>query len=657
MGKTNRRLRKPSSHTRLLSRIALWDVVWGGVSPLLAFLLRDGTLYNPELVAGYCGLSMLVSLFVFQWFQTGSPISRYYSMRDAVELLKACVLVAALSAVGLFLVSRLEDAPRSIPILSFFLLVSGLFAIRVMARLREFHSRAWAPGQAGKGQQVLIIGASRLAWFYSKMAEELAPGAFQIVAILDERPELKHRSLNGYPIIGTPAEFDRAVADYALHGVRIDQVVLATRQEDLSPVAWAEVARTCRERKIGLEVLPDRLTFAVPLQGDSRSASPVGIIRPSPQIVDAALLDRPFWKIKRALDFAITLTVVVLTSPIALIVCALVLIDVGIPIIFWQQRVGRSGAPLYLYKFRTLQAPFDPRTKQRREAQSPSAIGRFLRSRGGQRVDRQRAASRGRAAGRDLACGKPDVSRPGTNEAGFTLIEAMIAVVLMAFILAALGTVTEKWLSNWSRGFFHLQQDELTATGLDRIMADLSVAKYVSGAGDVPLFNGTERSVMFVRSTLNPNALTGLQIVRIAPISDERGPALVRSTSPFDPNMSGDEELEFSNPVVILRGPYLFSFSYAGSDRVWQDEWPAQAQLPRAVRLRIQDAATGATLSTTSTVIHTDLSAQCATGLSRLQQAASTLGQNNGAQANALRSCLGPSTSSAAAGADPLQQH
>jgi hypothetical protein len=45
---------------------------------------------------------------------------------------------------------------------------------------------------------------------------------------LDERPALKHRSLNGYPVVGTPMDLERVIADYAMHGVYIDNVVVAT---------------------------------------------------------------------------------------------------------------------------------------------------------------------------------------------------------------------------------------------------------------------------------------------------------------------------------------------------------------------------------------------------------------------------------------------
>lgn len=382
MGKANRRLRKPSSYARLLSRIAIWDVAWGGASPLAAFLLRDGTIYSPNVVAAYCVISFFTSLLVFQWFQTGSPISRFYSIRDALELLKACALVAALSAVILFLISRLEEAPRSIPILHFLALVSGLLAVRILARLSDGQREIVAPFASRAAQNVLIIQASRLAWFFSKMVEELAPGNFQIVAILDERPNMKLRSLNGYPIIGTPADLDKVVDDYAMHGVRIDQVVLAATPEELPAGTWDEISRLCQERRIGVEVLPDRLMVAQPVNDndtalDAPAAAGFPII---PQAVRPPWLDRPYWSIKRGVELAITLSVAILTSPVALVVAALVLLDVGIPIVFWQQRVGRNGAPLYLYKFRTLQAPFDRRTKQRLEAHLPSPVCQFLRA-------------------------------------------------------------------------------------------------------------------------------------------------------------------------------------------------------------------------------------------------------------------------------------
>jgi lipopolysaccharide/colanic/teichoic acid biosynthesis glycosyltransferase len=380
VAKVNRRLGKPSSHTRLLSRVSIWDVVWGGVSPLAAYLLRDGTILRPNGAATYCGVAFFASLLVFQWFRTSSPISRFYSIRDAFELIKACILIAALSAVASFLLTRLEEAPRSIPILHFLLLSSGLLGMRLLWRLRATRRESRQSNTAEKVEHVLIIGASRLAWFFSKMLEELAPGGYQIVAILDENPKLRHRSLNGYPIIGTPAYLEKVIADYALHGVRIDKVVLAAQPEDLPEISWKGICSVCETFKIGLEILPERLMAERSVAGEDIAISPT--VTDTSAVPESSLnpsLNRPFWRIKRLLDFVIALAIALLLSPVILIVLVLALLDVGIPVIFWQQRSGRDGAPLHLYKFRTLKTLFDRQTGEKREAPEPSVVGRFLR--------------------------------------------------------------------------------------------------------------------------------------------------------------------------------------------------------------------------------------------------------------------------------------
>lgn len=67
---------------------------------------------------------------------------------------------------------------------------------------------------------------------------------------------------------------------------------------------------------------------------------------------------------------------------------------------------------------------------------------------------------------------------------GFTLVEALAAMVLMGLVLAALATITGQWLPNWSRGFSRVQSSQLLAAALDRIVADLGAAEFVSLSGD-----------------------------------------------------------------------------------------------------------------------------------------------------------------------------
>jgi general secretion pathway protein J len=199
--------------------------------------------------------------------------------------------------------------------------------------------------------------------------------------------------------------------------------------------------------------------------------------------------------------------------------------------------------------------------------------------------------------------------------AGFTLIEALAAIVLMGMILTALATVTAQWLPNWNRGFARVQRAELLEIALERVVADLAAAEFVSPnrKSTRPLFEGTELAVTFVRLALGPNARPGLEIVRIAETADRQGPALVRARMPFVPAATSAEQSRFTDPVVLLRAPYKVSFSYAGQDRVWKSTWVDARELPAAVRLAIRDAATERTLAvSTAAVIHTQLPAACA---------------------------------------------
>jgi general secretion pathway protein J len=207
--------------------------------------------------------------------------------------------------------------------------------------------------------------------------------------------------------------------------------------------------------------------------------------------------------------------------------------------------------------------------------------------------------------------------RHSDPQAGFTLIEMLVALILMVGILVALATITSQWLPNWSRGFAHVQRTEVFAQGLERLVADLSAAEFMTAnqKAKQPLFDGDEFTVRFVRTAIGPNTQPGLEIVRISTMSDDRGVALVRARTPFvalPENAKLRDLTNFSDPVVLMRAPYRATFSYAGPDHTWLNSWHDADQLPVAIRVLVRDAATQRTLAvSTAMVLHVNASAEC----------------------------------------------
>jgi general secretion pathway protein J len=203
---------------------------------------------------------------------------------------------------------------------------------------------------------------------------------------------------------------------------------------------------------------------------------------------------------------------------------------------------------------------------------------------------------------------------PRRGEAGFTLLEMMIAVMLMVFILTALATVTAQWLPNWNHGMARMERNERFAFGLNRVVEDLAVAEFVPANTTVktPFFDGSELSVNFVRTAIGPSSQPGLEIVRFQEVADANGPALVRSRAAFVP-MDSTAQVRLVDPVVLIRSPYRVMFAYAGSDDTWQPTWRNATELPKRVRITVRDGATQQKLAvSTAALVHIDTPAACA---------------------------------------------
>jgi len=208
-------------------------------------------------------------------------------------------------------------------------------------------------------------------------------------------------------------------------------------------------------------------------------------------------------------------------------------------------------------------------------------------------------------------------NRQPTSEAGFTLIEALVALALTGIVLSALATLTAQFLPSWNRGIDRIQHSELISISMQRIAADLAAAEFIPAGGDgkndkqkKPLFDGTPLSLTFVRTAIGPNAGIGLDVVRIGETTDRGRLVTVRTRAAFTPLPEGAspaQQVRLTDPVMLLRAPLRLSFAYAGPDKVFHDDWHDADKLPVAIRLSVRDTASELVLAvSTVTPVHVD---------------------------------------------------
>jgi len=139
------------------------DVVMAALSFLLSFYLRVGgeiSHYSPWLLATYDLAFAATAAVIFLWSGLYRGIWRYASLPDLLALLRAVTLIILIYFPVMFVLTRLQDMPRSLVGINWLLLTALLGAPRFAYRVLKdrgldhvFESASYAP------VPILLIGA------------------------------------------------------------------------------------------------------------------------------------------------------------------------------------------------------------------------------------------------------------------------------------------------------------------------------------------------------------------------------------------------------------------------------------------------------------------------------------------------------------------
>jgi lipopolysaccharide/colanic/teichoic acid biosynthesis glycosyltransferase len=370
------RLHLPSSRGYFRPGFSIFDPIWAALSPLLALYVRGAYILSAEgawTAALFCGISFVFALIAFLAFRLNDGLSRYFSVHDAVNILKASAVAGLMTSAVLFTFTRLDGIPRSTPLICVFILASGLITTRALALLRDNANSAPIENHRSPREHIIMIGANHLTALYIKLVRSYSSNRHRVIAVLDNEVSLFGRRIVGVPVVSTITHIERTIEEFEIHGVCVDRIIVGGDDTLLSKDSLAEVERVCRQYDIELQFVPHLIGL--------------GTFKVGPNPATATLKQAPsfaglpnFHRVKRFIDFFVSGAAIILLSPVIALISLLVLIDLGSPVVFWQQRVGRGGTSFFVYKFRTLHAPFDRLGRPISEDDRRSWIGRLLRS-------------------------------------------------------------------------------------------------------------------------------------------------------------------------------------------------------------------------------------------------------------------------------------
>lgn len=365
----------PSSRAYFRVRVSALDACFALLSPLLALWVRDAPVLSAVSFSLflYWACCTIFSLLAFSIFRLEHKGLRYFSVDDIFDIAKAVVVAELLTAATLFLFTRLDGIPRSTLFIHALILATALVAARTIANFE--HAQKATIRHPSKTKYVVVIGSNYLSSAFIKWLETNEIEPKQVMAILDDRKEVMGQKISGVQVLGNPLQLKQTVEEFSVHGVKVDEVIVSNGENQLTKPVLAELQRICRQKEIELTFLPQLFHSTFRQAADSN-------IEPAELQQAATFPISSYFEVKRVLDFVFALLFTALLSPAFICVSVLVALDVGTPLVFWQRRLGQGGRGFQIYKFRTMQSPFDRLGESLPERRRLSAIGHLLRKTG-----------------------------------------------------------------------------------------------------------------------------------------------------------------------------------------------------------------------------------------------------------------------------------
>ncbi|MBT4907692.1 MAG: polysaccharide biosynthesis protein [Rhodospirillaceae bacterium] len=270
------------AHDIFMAAVSLPLSLWLRMGPSIETVPTDFILQSTALFA-------VIAAAVFLPMGLYKGIWRYASMNDLIQITKAVTLAVLFFSLILFLVSRGQFLPRSLPVINWFVLMALLGGPRFIYRLiKDRHFELAADAGSASGIPVLLMGAGDEAETFIRAIRRQPGATYRIVGVLDEKGRRVGRQIRDVPVLGTPDDLDTVVQQLAQHGERPQRLIVT--KPGLDPALMRKLLDLAETHGMTMARLPRLTAFQAGL-GDEIEVKPIAVedLLGRPQ----AVLDRP----------------------------------------------------------------------------------------------------------------------------------------------------------------------------------------------------------------------------------------------------------------------------------------------------------------------------------------------------------------------------
>ena len=187
--------------------------------------------------------------------------------------------------------------------------------------------------------RILIVGAGDTGRLVADRILKSPNLGYQLVGFIEDRPNRSGRP--DVPLLGGLDDLEKVIVQR-----RVDEVIIA--QLEATHDQLLDIIARCHSGKISIKVFPDVFQIMA-------SEVTIGHLDGLPLLTvrDVALQG---WKrtLKRGVDIAFSLLLLIFLSPLLLFIALLIKLDSRGPVFYTQERIGLDGRPFPVIKFRTM---------------------------------------------------------------------------------------------------------------------------------------------------------------------------------------------------------------------------------------------------------------------------------------------------------------